>query len=399
LNFYPRRTVARVDLRAIASNFRAIAQRSRRRVLAVVKANAYGHGAAPVARALEDAGADFFCVAVAEEGVELRRAGVRSPILLLNYADAGDAALHRAFALTPALWSLEQIRAFAAATATWGGALSVHVKIDSGLSRLGIFPSEVREAAAILAASPGMRVEAAFSHFSHGETPGHPTRSRQTEAAAAAFGELRASGFPGIWTHLANSGAALEGPAADCDAVRPGLALYGISPFTGDGISPFTGDGISPFMGDGISPSTGEGIAPVAGVPDLVPALSWETEVISVKRVPAGTAVGYGGTFVTARPTTLAVLPVGYDDGYRRSFSGRAPVLVDEGAVPTVGAISMDLTVCDATDVPVAAGDRAVLMGTAGGRSVSARNLAAAAGTIPYEILCGIGRRVPRRYD
>ncbi len=369
MNFSPRRTAARIDLSAIAGNFRAIRERSGRRVLAVVKANAYGHGAAPVARALEGAGADFFCVAIAEEGIELRRAGIRSPILLLNFADPREAALHRAFALTPALWSLEQIRAFSAATAGWREPLPTHVKIDSGLSRLGVLPGEVREAAALLTASPGLRVEGAFSHFSHGEEPDHPTRRRQTEEAAAAFAALRDAGFPRIWTHLANSGAALEGGIA-CDAVRPGLLLYGIAP----------------------SPSA----EPPAGIS---PALAWDTEVMAIKRVPAGTAVGYGGTFVAARPTTLAVLPVGYDDGYRRSFSGRAPVLFNGGAVPTVGVISMDLTVCDATDVPVAAGDRAVLLGTRGGRSVSAHDLASAAGTIPYEILCGIGRRVPRRYD
>jgi len=369
VNFSPRRTAARIDLAAVAGNFRAIRERSGRRVLAVVKANAYGHGAPAVSRSLEEAGADFFCVAVAEEGVELRRAGIRSPILLLNFADARDAALHRAFALTPALWSLEQVRAFSAATAGWREPLPVHVKIDSGLSRLGILPADVREAAAALAASPGLRVEGAFSHFSHGEEPAHPTRLRQTEAAAGAFAALRDAGFPRIWTHLANSGAALEGGTA-CDAVRPGLLLYGIAPSA------------SADLPAGISP-----------------ALAWDAEVMAVRKVPPGTAVGYGGTFVAARPTTLAVLPVGYDDGYRRSFSGRAPVLFNGGAVPTVGVISMDLTVCDATDVAVSAGDRATLLGTRAGRSVTAHDLARAAGTIPYEILCGIGRRVPRRYD
>jgi alanine racemase len=368
VNFSPRRTAARIDLAAIAGNFRAIRERAGRRVLAVVKANAYGHGAPAVARALEAVGADFFCVAIAEEGIELRRAGVRSPILLLNFADARDAALHRAFALTPALWSLEQIRAFSAATAGWEAPLPVHVKIDSGLSRLGVFPGETADAAAILASSPGLRVEAAFSHFSHGDDAAHPTRLRQTEAASEAFAILRRAGFSRLWTHLANSGAALGGSAA-CDAVRPGILLYGIAP------------------------------SPAAALPAGVsPALAWETEIMAVKSVPAGTPVGYGGTFVTARPTRLAVLPIGYDDGYRRSFSGRVPVLVDGGAVPTVGAISMDLTVCDATDVPVATGERAVLLGTRGGRTVSAHDLARAAGTIPYEVLCGIGRRVPREY-
>ncbi len=369
VNFSPRRTAARIDLSAIAGNFRTIRERSGQRVLAVVKANAYGHGAAAVARALEEGGANFFCVAIAEEGIELRRAGIRSPILLLNFADPRDAPLHRAFGLTPALWSLEQMRAFSAATAGWREPLPVHVKIDSGLARLGIFPGEVAQAAEILSASSGLRVEAAFSHFSHGEDPAHPTRRRQSEAAAESFAALRRAGFPGLWTHLANSGAALEG-APECEAVRPGLLLYGVAPSSS-----------------------------VPAPAGIAPALAWETEVMAVKRVPAGTPVGYGGTFVTGRPTTLAVLPIGYDDGYRRSFSGRAPVLFEEGAVPTVGAISMDLTVCDATDVPVAAGDRAVLLGSRGGRRVSAHDLARAAGTIPYEILCGIGRRVPRRYD
>jgi len=362
-----RPTVARVDLGAIVSNFRRIRERSGRRVLAVVKADAYGHGAVPVARALESAGADFFCVAIAEEGIELRRGGIRAPILVLNFCAARDAAVHRAFGLTPTLSSLLQIRDFASATAQFSSPLGVHLKIDTGLTRLGILPGEEVAAAGLLAAAPGLRVEAAFSHFSHGEDPSHPTRERQTRAAHAAFEALRAAGLTFGWTHLANSGASLEGPDHDCDAVRPGLLLYGVPP----------------------GPS----------VPEIRPALAWETEVAAIKDVGAGVAVGYGGTFVTGRPSRLAVLPVGYDDGYRRSFSGRVPVLLPAGPAPTVGAISMDLTVCDATDAGASPGDRVVLLGATAGGSVDARDLARADATIPYEILCGIGPRVPRRYD
>lgn len=367
MTFSSRPTVARVDLGAIVSNFRRIRERSGRRVLAVVKAGAYGHGAVPVARALEAAGADFFCVAIAEEGIELRRAGIRAPILLLNFASAGDAAVHRGFGLTPTLTSLPQIREFAAATARYAEPLNVHLKIDTGLTRLGILPDEAGDAARLLAAAPGLRVEAAFSHFSHGEDPSHPTRERQTRAAHAAFDALRGAGLAFGWTHLANSGAALEGPEHDCDAVRPGLLLYGV--------------------------------APGPPVEDIRPALTWETEVAAIKEVGAGVAVGYGGTFVTARPSRLAVLPIGYDDGYRRSFSSRVPVLLPAGPAPTVGAISMDLTVCDATDAGASPGDRVVLLGATRGGSVDARDLARAASTIPYEILCGIGPRVPRKYD
>lgn len=365
MSFSSRPTVARVDLGAIAANFRAIAERTGRRVLAVVKADAYGHGAAAVSRALEAAGADFFCVAIAEEGVELRRAGIRAPILLLNFVDARDAVLHRAFGLTPTLSSLDLIREFGAATAGFGAPLPVHVKFDTGLTRLGLFPEEAGTAAALLASAPGLRVEAVFSHFSHGEDPAHPTRARQAAAARDAFAALRDAGVAFEWTHLANSGASL-GPEPFGDAVRPGILLYGISP-------------------RGASP-------------DVRPALSWETEVIAVKDVAAGVAVGYGGTFTTARASRLAVLPVGYDDGYRRAYSGRVSVLLPAGPAPTVGAISMDLTVCDATDVGAGRGDRVVLLGAGGRGGPTAHDLARAAGTIPYEILCGIGSRVPRRY-
>jgi alanine racemase len=367
LSFASRPTVARVDLGAIVANFRTIRERSGCRVLAVVKADAYGHGAAPVARALETAGADFFCVAIAEEGIELRRAGIRSQILLLNFVDARDVAVHRGFGLVPTLSSLDQIREFAEATARFPSPLPVHVKIDTGLTRLGIFPEEVADAASILSAARGLRVDAAFSHFSHGEDPAHPTRARQTAAARAAFAALHGGGVDFGWTHLANSGAVLEGPHDDCDAVRPGLLLYGI--------------------------------APAAGASGLAPALAWETEVAAVKKVGPGTPVGYGGTFVTSRPSTLAVLPIGYDDGYRRAFSGRVPVLLPRGPVPTVGVISMDLTVCDATDAGALPGDRVVLLGKTNGGSVTTHDLARSAATIPYEILCGIGPRVPRKYE
>jgi alanine racemase len=363
-----RPTFASVDLRAIASNFHLLRRRSGRRVLAVVKADAYGHGASAVARALESEGADFFCVAIAEEGIELRRAGIRSPILLLNSCDAREAAVYRALALTPTLFSIDQAREFASATFGFSSPLPVHVKLDTGLTRLGVMPGEISALAEVLRSAAGLRVEAAFTHFSHGDEPESPELASQEVRSREAFAALRAAGIEPGWTHLANSGAAIAGKGVWTDAVRPGLSLYGVSPAAGLGS-------------------------------ELVPALSWETEVIAVKRVPEGTPVGYGGTFVTARDSCLAVLAIGYDDGYRRSFGGSVPILFEAGAVRTVGVISMDLTVCDTTDIEVRRGDRAVLLGKTAAGSVSAHDLARAAETIPYEILCGIGSRVPRRYS
>lgn len=334
--------------------------------MAVVKADAYGHGAVPVARALEEVGADYFCVAIAEEGVSLRRAGVGSPILMLNYSDPRETALHRGFDLTPTIFSLEHARALAAATRSFSPPLRVHLKIDTGLTRLGILPEEIPEAAAVLSRAPGLKVEAVFTHFSHGDDPDDPVMDGQEALSREVFGAVRAAGLSFDWTHLSNSGAALASRGAWCDAIKPGLSLYGIVP--------------------------AERSSPLG----LRPALTWETEVLAVKRVPAGRAVGYGGTFVTRRPSALAVLPIGYDDGYRRSFSGRVPALLPGGSAPTVGAISMDLTVCDATDVAARKGDRVVLLGETEKGSVTVHDLARAAGTIPYEIFCGIGPRVPR---
>lgn len=369
MSLIPRPTIAHVDLAAIEANFRWLAARTGRRVMPVVKADAYGHGAVPVARALENAGADFFCVAIAEEGIQLRRGGVAAPILLLNYCEAADMALHRAMGLTPTLSTLPQIHRFVEASRSFSEPQPVHLKIDTGLTRLGILPEEIPSAAELLRHGAGLRVEAVFTHFSHGDTPDDPSIGRQEAVAHEAFAALRAAGVDFSWTHLANSGVAVARQSLMGDGIRPGLSLYGVPPSAGIGSS------------------------------DLKPAFGWETEIFAVKSVPEGTPVGYGGTFVTRRLSRLAVLPVGYDDGYRRAFSGKVPVLLSSGPVRTVGVISMDLTLCDVTDTSASPGDRVVLLGSDGAASVTVADMARAADTIPYEIFCGIGPRVPRIYS
>ena len=356
-----------MNLGAVARNYRFLRQRAGNvAILPVVKADAYGHGAVPVARRLAEEGAGMFAVAIAEEGMELRRAGVAGEILLLNFSDPSDVALHRAYGLTPALHDLAQAEAFARAAAALTAPLPVHVKLDTGMGRLGIQPEDIGAFAAILRRAKGLVLKGAFAQLSSAEEPDSPATPGEVRRLFDALSSLRAAGVePGL-VHLANSAGVLAHPESHFDAVRPGLALYGIPP--------------------------SEGLS----VEGLEPAMSLETRVMAVRRVASGTPLGYGGSFVTERPSAIAVLPIGYHDGLLRSFSGRVSVLLRGKEAPIVGAVSMDLTLVDATGCGASPGDRVVCLGTDAGRSVTAWDLARAAGTIPYEILCGIGPRVRR---
>ena len=363
-----RPTVASVDLGAISRNFRLLRQRvgSGRDVIPVLKADAYGHGAAPIARLLAGEGASRFAVAVAEEGVALRRAGVPGEILLLNFSDPADAGTHRGYGLTPALYDLEQARAFMEATAGFDEPLPVHVKLDTGMGRIGFRPEDVNALAGVLRAARGLRVTGTFSNLASAEDAGSPRTAEQVERLRRGVEALAAAGIAPGTVHLANSAGVLLHPDSWLDAVRPGLALYGVSP---------SGDDDA-----------------------LAPAMTLETRVMSVREVAAGAALGYGGRFVTSRPSSIAVLPIGYHDGFRRSFSGRVRVLLRGKEAPVVGAVSMDLTLVDATGLGARSGDRVICLGSDGERRITAWDLARAADTLPYEILCGIGPRVPRVY-
>jgi alanine racemase len=365
----PRPTVAVVDLDAIASNDRLLRERAGgREVWAVVKADAYGHGAVPVALRLEREGARRFAVALIEEAIALRRGGVRGEILVLSTGDARQAPLYRAYGVTASLHDLALARSWARATDSFAPPLPVHLKIDSGMGRLGVRAEAIAPLASLLREAKGLRVTGVFTQLASGEDEARdPTRS-QVEALRSAVAGLGAAGIMAGVVHAANSGGLLAHPETFFDAVRPGLALYGVSP--------------------------SERLA----LPGLSPAMSLETRVLAVKEVPAGTPLGYGGAFVTRRASRIAVLPIGYDDGYRRSFSGKVSALLSGGRAPVVGVVSMDLTLVDATESGAAPGDRAVLLGRLGGDAVTAWDLARGDGTVPYEILCGISSRVPRLY-
>jgi alanine racemase len=361
-----RPTTAHVDLSRLRHNLGEI----RRvvgpgvQVLAPVKGDAYGHGLVPCALALEEAGVDMFGVALVEEGQVLREAGVRAPILCLGGPGARGTSTVLDHDLTPMVFDLAAAERLDAEARRRGVLLDVHLKVDTGMGRLGVPSGQWDRFLDRLADLTRLRVRGLSTHFA--EADSDPTFTRLQLARfhdAVASARLRA--FCPELLHTANSAGALGFPEARLDMVRPGLALYGISPVPGLDL-------------------------------DLRPVMRVTTEVLFVKNIPAGYGVSYGRRWIASRPTRLATLPVGYADGYPRALSNRAEVLVHGQRCPVRGAVCMDMILVDVTDVarPVRPGDVVELLGP----GVGAEELAERAGTIAYEILCGFSERVPRRH-
>jgi alanine racemase len=367
-----RPTVAEVSLGALRCNFQQVRTLVGPRVgiLAVVKANGYGHGAVPASRAFVGEGAAALGVATVEEGAELRAAGLRVPILLLGGTVPGQEEDVLDLELTPAVWDLERARALGELAAARNRRLPVHLKIDTGMGRLGVLPDDVTAIGRGLAELPGLEVQGVFSHFACAEDVSGPAVAEQVRLFAVAVEDLAAEGVHPPEIHLANSAAVMTLAGAHASMVRPGIMLYGAPP--------------DPAL---------------ASRARLTPAMRFRSSVIQVKRVPAGTAVSYGQTFRTGRPSVLATVPVGYADGYPRVLSNRAEVLVQGQRAPVVGRVCMDLTVVDVTGISgVGAGTEVVLWGHQGKAEITCAEVAAWADTIPYELLTGVGMRVPRVY-
>ena len=366
-----RPTWAEIDLDALAHNLAAVRRRvGTRPVLAVVKADAYGHGAVGVARALVSEGVERLGVAIPEEGVELRRAGIGAPILVLGGFAPAQAELLLRHDLVPALYRPDQVEALSRAAEKRGGAADAHLKVDTGMGRLGVPASDVPAFAAILESASGhVRVTGAFSHLAVADDPTDPFTHRQIDLFQEAIAVLRARGLAADEIHLANSAAIMDHPPAWLTLVRPGIALYGYPP----------------------SPK----VTPLA----VRPVLSLKTRIIYMKEILPGASLGYGRTFVAQRPVRVASLPLGYDDGLPRLASNRGYILVRGRRAPIVGRVSMDLTTVDVSDVPGAVlGDEATVIGASGAESLGADRVASWAETISWDILCGIGSRVPRVY-
>ena len=376
-----RPTHAVVDLDGLTANYRAIrdllaagAGGPVPRVVAVIKANAYGHGAARVARALEREAAGLslpppmLACADIEEGVELRAAGVKAPILVFGASSVSDLDGVFAHDLTPTVSSPSAAQALEQAAAARDVRLDVHLKIDTGMNRFGFRHDNLSATLPAVLQAPHLDVEAVYTHFATAEDPDHPLFERQRMRFEAIRAAAVGLGLAGVWWHAANSAALLQDRRTWYDAVRPGLLLYGIAP---------------PPLEPGIR---------------LRPVMSLRSRVVAVKGMRPGETAGYGGRFVAERALRVALVPAGYADGLDLRLAGRGAVLVGGVRAPVV-AVSMDSLVIDVTAVEARPGDDVVLLGAQGTDLIGAGDVARAIGTVPHEILCRIGARIERTYN
>jgi alanine racemase len=373
-----RDTRAAVNLGALQANVRALAalladgaHRAGQRapaIIGVVKANAYGHGAVPVARALEDAGVETLACADIDEGIVLREAGVQASILVfgaLGIADLAGVFTHR---LTPTISSPWAARALAEAAAQRGVVLDCHLKVDSGMNRLGLRCDNLRRTVPAIIAADSVRLTGIYTHFATADDPEHEGFARQQARFSAACDDLAALGFASLLRHAANSAALLRDERVWFDAVRPGLLLYGVVP------------------------------PPLMTTLPLEPVLSLISRIAAVKGIRAGEGIGYGLTANDAVPRTVALVPAGYADGLDWRLGNRGVALVRERRVPIVGRVSMDSLTLDVTGLDVSPGDEVVFIGRQGQAQIDVREVAASIGTIPWELLCRLGARIERTF-
>ena len=372
-----RPTWAEVSLSALTENYLRLkrhlaADGQVRPLMAVVKANAYGHGATECARALEAVGADWFGVALVEEAVELRQAGIRSPMFCLGGFWRTQGELIVEHDLTPALFRMDLAEELNECAKAAGRVASFHLKVDTGMGRLGVQLSELAEFASALRSLNHINLDGVLTHFADADGLETDYTEGQISRFNKAVSILRELGFQPTWLHMANSAGLHAYPEAHGNLARAGAAMYGL-------------------VRDVLSPR----LEPLP----LKPVLALKSRIVLLKTVPAGTSLGYGCTFTTARESRIATLPIGYADGFHRAHSNNGRVIVRGWFAPVVGRVSMDLTVLDVTDVPsVELGDEVVLLGAQQGLRISAEDLAAEVGTISYEILTSISGRVPRIY-
>jgi alanine racemase len=371
-----RPTRAEINLEALRHNLHVAKRHAgKAKTWAVLKADAYGHGGPAVARTLEQAGADGFCVALFEEAVELRDAGIVGPILVMGgyYGDAHEELLARK--LTPVVYDLGQIEGLARAVrGTDAAPVAVHLKIDTGMARLGVTMADLPAFADGLAKIRDVRVAGLMTHLASADAPTREETDEQMRRFDEATRLLAARGIVAEVRHAANTAALLRGNAL-YDAVRPGIAIFGVSPVP-------SGD------------TKGFGLRPVMRV---------RTAVVSVRNVAPGAPIGYGGLWRARRPSVIATIPIGYADGLLRQLGGTGHALVRGKRAPLVGAVSMDMSMLDVTDLPgVRLGDEAVVLGAQEGPlgkdTLTVEEVAARAGAIPWEVLTSISRRVPRFY-
>lgn len=365
-------TWAEIDLEAITANVRSFCRfvGSHVQVIAVIKANAYGHGAIPVAWAALRGGATRLAVHRLLEGAELRQAGISAPILVMGYIPPDGADEVVRWKLTPTVTTAELAQALSARALAAGVIVPVHIKVDTGMGRFGLLPDEVLPFARALSALPGLSLEGIFTHFCTADSADPSYMHLQFRRFADVLEGLNGAGIPVPLRHACNSAATMRFPQAHLDAVRPGVSIYGLDP---------SSEWPPAFP--------------------LRPAMTLKSRVVRVRTVPAGWGIGYGRTFIPDRPMRVALLPVGYGDGYHRILSNRGAVLLHGQRAPILGRVSMDQVVVDVSHIPeVQEGDVAVVFGRQGEAELRAEEVAEWAGTINYEITTSLLPRIVRIY-
>ena len=372
-----RPTWAEISLPALRRNAERVRQLAgSRRVMAVVKADAYGHGAPQVAKCLSESSVDWFGVATVEEAVELREAGVKQPILLLGGLYMSDPADLIEYNLTPSISSTARLDTYAECARRFDRPIEFHLKIDTGLGRLGLPPSRLESFLVRYRQLEGLQLKGFFTHLASAEDLVASQTDEQVERFRTALTELPWYGIQPEWIHISNSAALLARQDFPENLVRPGALFYGYS-----------------------LPLVGTPGRRAHRKPEFEPVLTFKSRVVFLKDVPSNTPLGYGAGFYTRRRSRIATVPVGYADGLSRGLSNRGRAIVNDEYARIVGQISMDLTLLDVTDIPgVEVGDEVVLIGRSEHCRITAYEIAADLGTVPYEVLCSIGKRVPRIY-
>lgn len=362
---------AEIDLSAITYNLTGIRNKigETTKILAVVKANAYGHGDAAVCRYIEKKYADYFGVAIVEEGIGLRSAGITKPILVFSLPVKNEIEPFFDFDLEPTVSSLGDAETLDRIAGKRKKTIEVHLKIDTGMNRIGVKPKELSSFLSGIAHLRRIEIKGVYTHFATAEEKDKTFALQQFELFQDALRTLRRQGVEPELIHCANSAAILDLPQTYCTMVRPGISMYGYYPSRESARS----------------------------VP-LRPAMSVVTNVSLVKSIDAGESVSYGRRFVANKRTKIATLPLGYGDGYSRLLTGKSVVLIHGTRFPVVGTICMDMMMVNVGNTDVAAGDKAILLGKENGQEISCWDLAERVGTIPYELLCGFSARIPRTY-
>jgi len=365
-----RPTWASIDLKALKWNFHQVRRLVGKQIgiISVVKANAYGHGAIECAKRLAEYGSQALGVATVEEGKTLRQAGIGLPIIVFGVIQPYELKEVISWQLQPTLVDSYQVRSIAKLIPQNKTQLKVHLKIDTGMGRIGINPTKVQEYIKLLLKNPKLKLQGIFTHFATADGKNKAIVKQQLDKLQQVTDKFRQAGFDTFITHAANSAAIIKFPQAYQDSVRPGIMLYGLYPATG-----------------------------LYKRLKLKPVLSWYTKIVQIKEVPKGVGLSYGHTFITKRASKIATLPIGYADGLSRLLSNRGKVLLQGQVCPIVGRVCMDMCLVDVTKVRTAqVGNEVVLLGQQGKKEITADNMAKILNTISYEIVCAISNRVPR---